>query len=74
MTCEDHSAELRVGEAIVRKSQGHPSGYLFIYLKGEEYFLGVLTPGMTRGDVKKMAQEWLMRRNYSVAPNSPYPS
>jgi hypothetical protein len=56
--------ELQVGGAIVRKSEGHPSGYLFITTAdGKEFFLGNLLPGMTRGDVKKMARDWLERRN-----------
>lgn len=46
----------------MRKSAGHPSGYLFITLEGKDYFLGNLLPGMTRGDVKKMARVWLAAR------------
>ena len=42
------ATDLPIGEAIVRKSDGHPSGYLFITLENKEYFLGVLTPGITR--------------------------
>lgn len=52
--------------AIVRQNDGHPEAYLFIHLGPAQYFLGVLVPGMTRGDVRQMAREWLRNRSVSV--------
>lgn len=48
--------------AAVRRGTGHPDQYLYVECDGRTYFLGVLEPGMTRGDVKRLALEWLKRR------------
>jgi hypothetical protein len=50
--------EVQVGDTTVEVSHGgdHPEHYLWIRVAGGALcFLGVLTPGMTRGDVKRMA-------------------
>ena len=49
--------------ATVRRNEGHPEGYLWIFVEEKRYFLGVLTPGMTRGDVRAMASDWLQERH-----------
>lgn len=49
--------------ATVTKNQGHPEYYLWIDVAGGgHYFLGVLEPGMTRADVRRMAERFLERR------------
>lgn len=48
--------------ATVRRGDAHPEQYLYIDCDGKTFFLGVLEPGMTRGDVKRMAVEWMDRR------------
>lgn len=48
--------------ATVRRDAGHPEQYLYVDCEGGTYFLGVLEPGITRGDVRRMALGWLRRR------------
>ena len=43
------------GGVTVERNAGHPENYLWIIVGGRRFFLGVLTPGMTRADVKRMA-------------------
>lgn len=48
--------ELRISATVrVQRNEGHPENYLFLIVGGRRFFLGVLTPGMTRADVKRMA-------------------
>ena len=47
--------------AVVRKNGGHPDCYLFIEVDGKTFFLGNRLPGITRGDVRRMAIEFLER-------------
>lgn len=47
---------LRISPSVfVERNEGHPENYLWILVGGQRFFLGVLTPGMTRADVKRMA-------------------
>ena len=54
------------GVAVQRHS-GHPEQYLYIECDGGTFFLGVLEPGMTRGDVKRLATSWLSGRTMPSA-------
>lgn len=58
------SLEVRVGDrvATVRRSERHPEYYLYIEVDEKTFFLGVLENGMTRGDVKRMAAQWITRK------------
>jgi hypothetical protein len=47
---------------IVYKNRGHPETHLWIDIDDRQYFLGVLVPGMTRRDVRAMAERWLHER------------
>lgn len=47
--------------AVVRRSERHPTDYLFLDVDEGTYFLGVFEKGMTRGDVKRMAVKWMER-------------
>jgi hypothetical protein len=47
---------------VVRKNDSHPEYYLWIDVSESHYFLGVLEDGMTRGDVRRMADRWLASR------------
>lgn len=47
--------------AIVEKSTEHPEHYLWIRVDGRLFFLGVLEKGMTRGDVRRKATDFLSR-------------
>lgn len=40
---------------IEKNAPDHPETYLWLYRGEERFFLGVLVPGMTRGDVKRLA-------------------
>lgn len=53
--------------ALVYRGNGHPEQYLYIECAGATFFLGVLEPGMTRGDVRRIAVEWLQRRARHMA-------
>lgn len=57
------------GEPVtVRKNVTHPERYGFIEIRGRVYFLGVIQPGDTRGDVRRMARTWLRERHNSFSP------
>ena len=45
--------------ATVRRGADHPEQYLYLEVEDRTYFLAVLEPGMTRGDVRRIAVEWL---------------
>lgn len=47
--------------ASVEKSAEHPEQYLWIRVDGRLYFLGVYVNGMTRRNVRRMAEELLDR-------------
>lgn len=47
--------------AIVERSKEHPEHYLWIRVGGRLFFLGVLVKGMTRGDVRRLAIDFLSR-------------
>lgn len=52
--------------AIVTKIEVYP--YLWIDVGEAHYFLGVLEPQMSRGDVKRMAERWLVEHRRQFAP------
>lgn len=48
------------GERVtVQQNEGHPEQYLWIFVGERRFFLGSLTRGMTRGDVRAMARRWM---------------
>lgn len=46
----------------VWREESHPDRYVWIAVEGATYFLCVLIPGMTRGDVRRLAVEFVARR------------
>lgn len=51
------------GKAIaVSRGTTYPKTNIFITIDGKEYFLGHVTRGMSRGDVKRAAIAWLIDR------------
>lgn len=48
-------------DAIVYPNDGHPDQYLWIEFFKKRFFLGVRVAGMTRGDVRRMAEAFLRR-------------
>ena len=47
--------------ATVMREEEHPAGYLWINVSGRLFFLGVAVRGMTRGDARRMARDFLIR-------------
>ena len=47
----------------VRRNDQHPEYYLWIDVDDATYFLGVFEQGMTRGEVRRMAERWLVAHN-----------
>jgi hypothetical protein len=47
--------------AVVEKNDGHPEGYLWIFIGPERrrFFLDVLVAGMTRANVRARARQFL---------------
>lgn len=45
--------------AVVHKNDQHPEQYLWITVGARLFFLGVFVDGMTRGDVRARAREFL---------------
>lgn len=51
---------------VIELGVGHPENYLWLIIDGRRFFLGVRTPGMTRGDVKRMALVHPQLNGYSA--------
>lgn len=47
---------------VVRRNDKHPEEHLWIDIEGKTFFLGILTPGMTRREVRALAEKWLREK------------